>query len=166
MKVSDEMSVGKEGFEYENSVIDSLKQAGCCGNIIEGAGSSSTAPDADIIIDGKHYLVEVKKDLDAQMGGTSVKYSDGKFSIVSEAIDSSTSEIITEALKPKTEPIETFLDFLGLKSLPVNCSKSSWTEAKNRGLLKPINVKIRKDVGFIADIYKSKDIHYIQIGCA
>ena len=160
------MSVGKEGFEYENSVIESLKQAGLNGYITEGAGSSSTGADADIIINGKQYLIEVKKDLDAQMGGTSVKYKDGKFDITSSAVDENTTELIIEALKPKQEDIKSFLNFLNQDGFPVNCSKAQWTEAKECGLLKPLNVKIRKDVSFIADIYKSKNIYYIQIGSA
>jgi hypothetical protein len=41
-----------------------------------------------------------------------------------------------------------------------------WTTAKVAGLLKPINAKIRKDTEFIANHYKKKGIHYIQIGGA
>ena len=93
-------------------------------------------------------------------------YKDGKFDITSSAVDENTTELIIEALKPKQEDIESFLNFLNQDGFPVNCSKAQWTEAKECGLLKPLNVKIRKDVSFIADIYKSKNIYYIQIGSA
>ena len=38
------MSSNIEGFEYENTVIKALKEAGYCGNITEGAGASAATP--------------------------------------------------------------------------------------------------------------------------
>ena len=59
------MSVNQQGFDYENVVIESLKKAGVAGDIQQGAGASAAAADADFIVDGKKYLLEVKSDLEA-----------------------------------------------------------------------------------------------------
>ena len=160
------MSNNIEGFEYETTVIAALKEAGCCGNITEGAGASAAAADADLRIGDDCYLVEVKKDAGAQMGGTSVRYIDGEFEVASDALEQDTVEMILEALKPKQESIDAFLHFVGATQFPVSCTKEVWTTAKVAGLLKPINAKIRKDTEFIANHYKKKGIHYIQIGGA
>ena len=155
-----------EGFEYENTVIAALKQAGVCGNITEGAGASAADADADFCIDGVRYLVEGKKDTGAQMGGTSARYIDGKFNVASDAVDADTQEMIIEALSQRVEPIEAMLDRLGAEQFPTSCTKDSWTAAKKEGYLKPINAKIRKDTDFIINHYKKKGIDYIQIGGA
>ena len=160
------MSSNVEGFEYENAVIKALKDAGYCGNITEGAGASAADADADLRIGDVCYLVEVKKDAGAQMGGTSVRYIDGKFEVASDAVEQDTVDMIVEALKPKREAIDAFLRFVGVTQFPASCPKDVWNTAKVEGLLKPINAKIRKDTEFIANHYKKKGIHYIQIGGA
>ena len=155
-----------EGFEYENTVIAALKQAGACGNITEGAGASAADADADFQVGGLRYLVEVKKDAGAQMGGTSARYIDGEFAMASDAVDSDTQEMIVEALSQRIEPIEAMLRRIGAEQFPTSCQKDTWTAAKTEGYLKPINAKIRKDTEFIINHYRKKGIHYIQIGGA
>ena len=131
------MGKNELGFAYENEVIEALKVAGIAGTITEGAGASASDADADFIVGGKRYLLEVKKDADAQMGGTSVRYNQGQFEIVSDSVDDSTASLIIAALKPK-----------------------------EKGLLKPINAKVKRNTKFIIDHYKDKGIHYMQIGGA
>ena len=160
------MSVNQQGFDYENVVIESLKKAGVAGDIQQGAAAAAAAADADFIVDGKKYLLEVKSDLEAQMGGTSVRYSDGEFEIVSEAVDKSTAALIIAALSSKRGPIERLLAAIGGDKFPTTCDKHTWTVAKEKGLLKPINTKVRKNTSFIANHYKQKGIHYVQIGGA
>lgn len=160
------MSSNVKGFEYEDEVIASLVAAGISGNITEGAGASSADADADMNIFGTNFLVEVKKDGDAQMGGTSVRYVGGEFEPVGAAIDEDTFEVITAALSDKKEHIERLLSFLGGESFPISCEKDAWTTAQVAGLLKPINVKVKKDTEFLAEHYASKGVDYIQIGGA
>ena len=155
-----------EGFEYENEVIAALVESGYCGEIKTGAGASAADADADIMLGNARYLVEVKKDLGAQMGGTSVRYVDGEFTVASDAVDDDTQQMIIEALSPKVEAIEDFLGEIGASQFPTSCSKHEWEDARKRGLLKPINAKIRKDASFIIDHYQKKGINYIQIGGA
>ena len=95
------MSNNELGFAYENEVIEALKTAGIAGNIQEGAGASATGADADFFVGGKKYLLEVKKDADAQMGGTSVRYKEGSFEMVNEEVDQSTTDLILSALGQK-----------------------------------------------------------------
>jgi hypothetical protein len=160
------MSVNELGFAYENEVIEALKFAGVAGNIEEGAGASATGADADFMVDGKTYLLEVKKDADAQMGGTSVRYVDGKFEVVSDTVDSGTTDLIIAALDSKRDPIERLLAAIGGDKFPTTCDKHTWTVAKQKGLLKPINTKIKQTTSFIVNHYKKKGIDYIQIGGA
>ena len=158
------MSKNELGFAYENEVIEALKIAGIAGNITEGAGASATGADADFVVGGKRYLLEVKKDADAQMGGTSVRYDNGEFEIVSESVDKSTTALIVSALSSKVVHIERLLAAIGGHKFPTTCDKHTWTVAKEKGLLKPINTKIKKNAQFIIDHYKDKGIDYIQIG--
>ena len=160
------MSNNELGFAYENLVIDALKFAGVAGNILEGAGASATGADADFVVNGETYLLEVKKDADAQMGGTSVRYVDGKFEVVSDTVDSGTRDLIIAALDTKRDPIERLLAAIGGDKFPTTCDKHTWTAAKKKGLLKPINGKIKQNTDFIVNHYKKKGIDYIQIGGA
>ena len=155
-----------QGFEYENTVISALKESGFCGNITEGAGASAADADADFEVNGVRHLVEVKKDVGAQMGGTSARYIDGKFNITSDSVDVDTQEMIISALKTRVEPIEAMLERVGIDQFPASCPKDTWNEAKTEGFLKPINAKIRKDTDFIVNHYNKKGINYIQIGGA
>lgn len=160
------MSNNVQGFEYEEVVISALLEAGYCGDITEGAGSSAADADADLRLGDDKYLVEVKKDSQAQMGGTSVRFVDGEFELASETVDSVTAEMIISALEPKKDAIKNFLSFIGAEQFPTTCEKSAWEQAKVGGLLKQMNAKISRDTSFIADHYKSKGIYYIQIGGA
>ena len=160
------MSNNELGFAYENEVIEALKMAGVAGNITEGAGASASGADADFVVGGKRYLLEVKKDADAQMGGTSVRYKDGEFEIVSDSVNDSTANLIVSALAPKTSHIERLLAAIGGEKFPTTCDKYTWTQAQQKGLLKPINAKVKRNTQFIIDHYKDKGIHYMQIGGA
>lgn len=158
------MSANVQGFAYETTVIEALRLAGIAGEIQEGAGASAAAADADFVVDGKRYLLEIKKDADAQMGGTSVRYNKGEFEIVSESVDASTASLIIAALKSKAIDIDFLLTAIGAEKFPTTCTKEEWTAAKDKGLLKPINSKVKKDTSFIINHYKSKGIDYVQIG--
>lgn len=158
------MSFNVEGFEYEGKVIESLKAAGYCGAITEGAGSSSTDADADLLLGDDNYLIEVKKDAQAQMGGTSVRFVGGTFEVASDAVEQVTAEMMIAALEPKREAISQLLHFVGSEQFPTTCEKDAWEAAKVAGLLREVNTKISKDTTFIANHYKKKGIYYIQIG--
>lgn len=154
------------GFEYENNVIAALKEAGCCGSITEGAGSSSSGADADFVVNGVRHLVEVKKDSLAQMGGTSIRYINKVFESASDSLDPDTESLLIDALRSRTKFIDKMLSFLNIDKFPASCTKQSWVEAQKAGLLIPINTKVVKDTTFIMNHYYKKGINYMQIGGA
>mgnify|MGYP003115289060 CR=1 FL=1 len=158
------MSNNTGGFEYEQKVLDCLKRSKISGDILSSAGSDSKNPDADFVVGGENYLLEIKKDDSAQMGGTSVKYSNGKFTLVSEHVDSLTQSALMAELNTKKTSIDKMLKSLNCTQFPLTCDRDSWTGAKNKGLLKPINGVVKRDLQFLIDHYKNKGVHYIQIG--
>ena len=165
-----EESSNQRGFEYENEVIAALNAVGASGDITSGAGASAAAADADIKIGDQIYKIEVKLDKDAQMGGTSLRYypdrtEDGKyFDIVSKSVEEDTIDIMEESLTPIIPDLDKFLEFVGVSKLPATIEKDKWVEAVALGLLKPLNVKIKRTTRFITNHYKKKGIDYIQIG--
>ncbi len=165
-----EESSNQRGFEYENEVIAALNAVGASGDITSGAGASATEPDADIKIGDQIYKIEVKLDKDAQMGGTSLRYypdrtEDGKyFDIVCKSVEEDTIDIMEESLTPIIPDLDKFLEFVGVSKLPATIEKDKWVEAVALGLLKPLNVKIKRTTRFITNHYKKKGIDYIQIG--
>lgn len=165
-----EESSNQRGFEYENEVIAALNAAGVSGDIKSGAGASAAAADADIKINDEIYKIEVKLDKDAQMGGTSLRYypdktEDGKyFSIVSKSVEEDTIDLMEDSLTPIVPDLNKFLEFVGVSKLPATIEREKWTEAVSLGLLRPLNVKIKRTTRFITNHYKRKGIDYIQIG--
>lgn len=170
---------GARGYAYEEAVISVINSLGMTGNITSGAGASAAAADADIKIDDDIYNIEVKLDGKAQMGGTSLRYFpegvtvdvDGnpeqkKFVIVSDAVDPDSVALMEEALTPLEPALKEFMQAIGASKMPATVLKDSWEQAKVAGLLKPLNVKIKRTTSFIINHYKKKGIDYIQIGGA
>lgn len=160
------MSNNKGGFDYENKVIGALLRAGCAGSILEGAGSSSADADADFVIDGVRYLVEVKKNAVAQMGGTSVRFANGNFSFAKGGVEENTQQRIISLLQSKAPLIQDLLAKINCEAFPARCTKETWQTAKEEGYLIPVNTELEFDTDFIADHYTAKGINYIQIGGA
>ena len=91
------MGCNTGGFEFEQQVIDTLIAAGVCGTITEGAGASAADADADMMVNGVRHLIEVKKDAQAQMGGTSLKF-DSDFEVVGKGVKVETVGAICAAM--------------------------------------------------------------------
>lgn len=172
---------GTGGYQYEEAVISVLKSVGVTGNITAGAGASAAAADADIKIGDKIYNIEVKMDGKAQMGGTSLRYfPDGvviddpadpnakpqKFVIVSKSVEDDTVEMMEAALAPLEQDLNNFLAAIGAAKLPATVEKERWVQAVADGLLKPLNVKVKRTTKFIINHYAKKGVDYIQIGGA
>lgn len=164
------MGNNKNGFQYENNIINCLKNVKVNGLIIENAGASAHAADADMRINNKIYNIEIKLNSNAQMGGTSVKFENNKFIFNPKKFDDDLSDIIERSLNPHAENFNQLLSFISEKegkeinSFPVNCSKDVWELAQKNNLL--VNVKIPYNLDFIFDHYYKKNTHYIQIGNA
>jgi len=172
-EVVEEVMLTKEsqrGFAYEEEVIAVLNSAGLAGNITSGAGASAAAADADMNIGGNIQKIEVKLDGNAQMGGTSLRYNPltddatERFVIVSDTVDPDTVSLMEEALTPLIPRLNDFLEFVGATKFPATVTRDKWVEAKQLGLLRPLNVKIKRTTNFIINHYRKKGVNYIQIG--
>jgi hypothetical protein len=166
-----EMAASVRGFQYESEVVAVLAAAGAAGNITSGAGASACACDADININGEIYDIEVKLNSLAQMGGTSFTYSPSeqgldKFNIVSASVDEDSLQMFKEVLLRKVADFDKFLAHVGAEKFPLTILKDRWVDAKQHGLLRPLNVKVKRDTSFIVQHYKKKNVDYMQIGGA
>lgn len=68
--------MAQEGFLYESNVADCLKDYGLVSKNYIPAGASSDRPDLDLLVNGKEYGCELKKDL-ASAGSLVLKYNNG-----------------------------------------------------------------------------------------
>lgn len=169
------------GAGYEALILKTIAKAKCSGNIVKVTGDVSTLPDADIRIDGVIHNVEVKLNDRAQMGGGSIGWSHER-----GFFPTGRSEEAKEAVRPivellnaddqgLTESIGAFIDHLNRLGAKKRIKKMSgfpmsgflvraWDDARDKGLLKPLNRTIESDVSFIMNHYAKKGTHYIQIG--
>lgn len=150
------------GYAYEAEVIAALQAAGIAGDITEGAGASAADADADMVINGQRYLVEVKADRHAQMGGTSVRYTADGFEAVKDLGEA--EDAVLQALESRRAALAELAAALNVDGFPARVTKAAWTEARQQGLLKPVNAVVRQTAEFISHHYASKGVHYIQIG--
>jgi len=163
------MSSNMNGFEYETTVIEAIREAGFSGNITKGAGASAAAADADFFLNGKTHLVEVKLNSKAQMGGSSVRFERGHAELV-KSTGEDVEELLLGMVESLGKPLRALLRRLSelegknLTRFPLRCTKEHWTMAQNEGLL--VNTKISADISFIAKHYRSKGVNYIQFGDA
>lgn len=163
------MTVNTKGFEYEQVVIDALASAGYVGNITEGAGASAADADADFRLHGNTHLVEIKLDSKAQMGGSSVKYVAGEFTLVKPSEPALDAALIS-AVRSKEEQLVRLLERISelegkkIDKYSMQCSKEHWSLLQKEGFL--VNVKIDAGIDYIIKHYNSKGVNYIQFGDA
>ena len=171
-----------KGFAYESDIIEKIKTALPKLKVKElGAGADSHSPDLVIEKSGKKITIELKLNKNAQMGGTSIRYtSDKKLSFVEE-VDPIIEAAADEFFKEKSDAFAEFFKFIrefhpegskanwydgNANAFPLTCTKSAWEAAVSEGKLKPLNAKIQYNTDFIAAHYKKKGVDYIQIGGA
>ncbi len=71
-----------------------------------------------------------------------------------------------EVLLRKVADFDKFLAHVGAEKFPLTILKDRWVDAKQHGLLRPLNVKVKRDTSFIVQHYKKKNVDYMQIGGA
>ncbi len=152
------------GFDYEKRVVDALVHSGYSGEITEPAGASSTGADADMMIQGKRYFVEIKQDAKAQMGGTSLSYGEEGFGLIGSSVATDTTSAILTEMNSRQTAVQRLLESVGAESFPLTCDKQIWNRAKEDGLLIPLNAVVKRNTDFICDHYTNKGVHYMQIG--
>lgn len=175
--------------DYEQRVIDSLDETGILGSM-EVAHADATGPDAEFVIDGKPFFLEIKLNSKAQMGDTAVRYyparSEGRFELAKpDALDDEAKTVVFAALGKKEQDILNWVEALRDPARPAsekwvdNPDKSAlgfqttyrkYQEAKDSGLLLKAGAgygraaPIAAPSNVIKKLYASKNVHYIQIG--
>ena len=184
-------TVGAGGVAYEKkveAVVDRLEKD--FSNFkkiptIGGAYSSAGSGDMTFEVDGKIFNMEIKMDGNAQMGGTSINFERdedeeyGAFPnrmidrIVLDKIGEDDQEIFQKALMPMMKHMDNFIDYLkdlpdpmyqNITGFPIKVKVSDWSDIVKKGILAPLNKKIRFSAKFIRDHYQHKKVDYIQIG--
>ena len=171
---------------YEQLVVDALETEGIQGSMPE-AHADATGPDAEFVIDGEPYYLEIKLNTKAQMGDKAVGYSPktGKFTLSKKAYDDEVYKQIGKTLKAGEQAIKNWL--MALRD-PVRPGSMAWEKddinalnwrttsrkffpAQEAGLQNAASFgygagkeKIELPSNFVNKMYNSKDIYYIQIG--
>jgi len=155
-----------KGFQYENKILNLMKSI----NLVpeefvnrQPAGSDSTQPDLILNLKGKNVNVEIKENIRAQAGGTSIRYIDGSFSLVKSNEDVCEDEIYN-VLYEKKNHIDNLIEFHKSSSIPFATTKDLWIKSVEKNLLKNINTKIESKSEVIENHYVNKDTYYIHIG--
>lgn len=186
-RVLDEASSAVQG--YEQRVIDSLNAAGIIGSM-EVAHADATGPDAEFVVNGNPYFLEIKLNSNAQMGDTAVRYyparSQDRFELAKPAaLDEEAQTIVFAALDRKEQDILNWVEALRDPARPAsekwvdNAEKSAlgfqttyrrYQDAKASGLLLKAGAgygkatPITAPANIIKKLYASKNVYYIQIG--
>jgi hypothetical protein len=175
------MTVGKGGEEYEKKVMAVLNR-----NIKKlpklkikelPAGFASNLPDLVLLYGDTEIRVEIKMDIEAQMGGGSYNYDKktGKF-FASEktVVDPGIHDMIMDILNSKKAALDKLLLYAkknaprllaeSIKGLPLTAPRKLWDALRDKSYLRPLNGKIEVGVDFLHDHYAKKKCYYIQIG--
>jgi hypothetical protein len=98
---------------YEDRVLSSLEINGILGDSIPQGDADANGPDAEMAIDGKTYYIEVKLNMNAQMGDKTIKYfpSSGKFQ-ASDKFDDDTKAAIENGMKQIEDDVVNFINFV------------------------------------------------------
>ena len=171
---------------YEQLVVDALEKEGIQGSMPE-AHADATGPDAEFVIDGEPYYLEIKLNTKAQMGDKAVGYSPktGKFTLSKEAYEPEVYKQIGKALKAGEKGIKDWLEALrdparpasmawetkDINALNWKTTSRKFFPAQEDGLQNAASFgygtgkeKIKLPSNFVNKMYNSKDIYYIQIG--
>ena len=170
------------GIDYEDKVFQTLEEAtrAMCGvTVLRGASHtfSNQGHDLTLQVGSRQHGVEVKMDIEAQMGSTSLHYcaNSHEFTVVRSDLDPHLVALMRIALGEKVEAFERLFDFLRSETptqfhqrtvggFPMTVHRSAWARASGSGLLRPTYVMVDHDASLIEHHYAVKGVHYMQIG--
>ena len=159
------MTYAINGFLYEKRIFETMRAIGLLPEDIEKtAGTSSVDPDIVIQIRGQKINVEIKKDINAQSGGTSIKYKKGHDFVLVKDLDCLSSEELNKHLSAYINSIDNLLSFFNKESIPFSTTKAKWTEAVEKDLIRKASSRIINSVNFIEEHYTKKNVNYIHFG--
>ena len=184
-----EMSIGAGGLEYETAVVNSIQQAiphfqervKFTNLNFATAGYSSVGIDLELQVNGSPFNIEIKQNVKAQMGGTSIRYNpstDLAEIVNGDTIDDEAQPYFLNAVQSKKQAIIDYVEFVQkqepiemhsrIDSFPIGAITSkAWNNAKNAGLLAALNERVSfNDTSIITKAYNLKKVYYIQVGGA
>lgn len=176
--------VGQAGVDYENRVAQAITDAQL--PILQltksGGAAFSAADPADIeaTLNGKPFLVECKSAPTDTMGSFLMAYNkqSGEFipsKKALEKVEPEDLEIAQVALQNRKPAIDAYLDEIAtrepvalhqeaLKGVPFVAEYDTKEEMKNEGYQRAIQQMVTAGPNFIANLYNSKGVYYIQVG--
>ena len=183
------MSINSGGLEYESAVVKSVQhviphfqdRVKFTNLNFATAGYSSVGIDLELQVNGAPFNIEIKKNKDAQMGGTSIRYNpatDLAEIVNSDTIDDEAQPYFLNAVQSKKQAIIDYIEFVQkqepvemhsrIDSFPIGAITSkAWNNAKSAGLLAALGEKVNfNDTSIITKAYNLKKVYYIQIGGA
>ncbi len=153
------------GFLYEKKIFEIMNSIGLVPEgIKETAGASSLDPDIVVQLNGQRVNIEVKQNINAQSGGTSIKYSRGNPLELVKELPCLTNKDINNKLQSHIDNLNDLLEFFSIDKIPFTTTKAKWVEAVNEGVIKKASTRIISSTSFIEEHYDSKDINYIHFG--
>ena len=164
---------------YESLVVKTLRVAKAAGYIKRANCADSSRPDADIVVNGESYYVEVKSDIDARTGTASIGYSYPNQSFFATGKDIEFSSMVADVMNELGDAsllrgLQRLIRHLKqstptpdkvVAGFPLSGFNSrDWRAAAKFGLLAPVNKTFTSDVAVIMKHYASQGVNYIQIG--
>ena len=153
------------GFLYEKKIFKIMHSIGLLPeDVKKTAGASSVDPDIVIQIKGQKINVEIKQDINAQSGGTSIKYKKGNDFVLVKDLDCLSNEELNKHLSGHINSIDNLLSFFNKESIPFSTTKLKWNEAVEKDLIKKASTRIINSINFIEEHYTKKNVNYIHFG--
>ena len=153
------------GFLYEKKIFEIMRSINLLSeDAKESAGSSSVDPDIVLQIRGKKVNVEIKQNINAQSGGTSIKYQKGSDLKLVKDLDCLTNEELNTKLSSHIYNLDELLSFFNKELIPFSTTKSKWNEAVEKDIIKNASTRIVSSVSFIEEHYTKKNVNYIHFG--
>ncbi len=127
---------------YEDRVLNSLKINGVLGDSAPQGDADANGPDAEMVIGGKTYYIEVKLNINAQMGDKTIKYipSTGEF-IASDKFDDDTKTSIETGMKQIEKDVINFINHIEDDRY---AQTSKWRKQKNGDALGSFQTTFKK----------------------
>ena len=173
------MSHNINGLIYEQSIHSVISEVGTKIKVVGDAPTAGfNAHDTDMKLDimGQMIDLEIKADLNAQMGGTSFSYdmATGEFKPV-KPIPEEDLNLILKEMSFYTSGMNTLIEEVRKSSpksynekngFPLATTKKTWERIREENYLLPLNAKVKRNTEFLHDHYSKKGVNYIQIGGA
>ena len=165
------------GAVYENRIHRNVSACQISNLVLNPSSNTSdkNGKDLSMMFYNTPLSIELKKDMKAQMGGSSLRYNrlTLAFDMVNPHLANHLSPIVTR-LQSQIPHYNNYIDALKTKEpltfhsavsgFPLNASVQARDALKHQGLLAEVQYEFEYPLKFLKDLYNSKGVYYIQIG--